>query len=267
MTLGDGGSSNASSEADAGQPAAWWKLPEPTPPAVVLLGERCAKREVDLATDDADLYRHLVFAVGGKYGETDYRATQVPHLRSVMDQLEGRFNYGWFADRLLRSPQSRYSATASMPSVTLAEQPDSDAVFWRKPVGAMWTSSFLPDGTSAWQYGEAAEYSGAGRRLYSVHFDEDAVRTFLIDSLDDYRELLTEYPRRYQDGSAGVDWARVADDFDAVRFTARGLAVVDGVPLAVGRGTARLEGWDHESTAWLRSPPSVLMTPADSEPA
>jgi hypothetical protein len=212
--------------------------------------------------DDAELYEDLVHAV---------RVASIPDRRPAPatdlgcpDALLDRLGRGWFAGRGPRSPQAHYSATGELPRVELRDPPpDTVSLWWRKPVGALWTSSFLPDGGSAWRYGEAAEFGDRRRRLFAMAFDPAAVVAYVIDGPADYVRLVERFPLRYADGTRGVRWRAVAEEFDAVRLTARGLLLTEDVPVHGHPPVAPLAGWNAESTAWLRVPAGTTISPFD----
>jgi hypothetical protein len=117
-----------------------------------------------------------------------------------------------------------------------------------KPCDGFFTSTWNPDQQScAWlehvQTHGQRNLKQEGRYIWA--FDPDpAITLFVIDSLDDYRDLANEYPHRYEnerDPRCAPDWHTIYTTnprpFEAVHVTA-GAAV-------------ELEGWDVESTAWF----------------
>jgi hypothetical protein len=127
-----------------------------------------------------------------------------------------------------------------------------------KPSGAFWTSSFLPDGESAWARSELSEFSAQRRPRKSFFFELGShEEVFHIRSLADYQYLLREYPRRTTSGGAVIDWTQAREDLVAVHLTAAGLARVQCYRFEIEGAPARLTGWDAESTAWLRWPSSA----------
>lgn len=111
-----------------------------------------------------------------------------------------------------------------------------------------------------WQWGEWAEF-GRDRRLFALTFDPADVRLYSIGSPADDERLVNRYPRA-MDNHTQVHWTRVAEHFDAVHLTVSGLLTAQHVPIATPQGAAMLTGWDAESTAWLRLPTALTMTPA-----
>jgi hypothetical protein len=213
--------------------------------------------------DDVDLYEEIVFAVGHQHSTPDFHERPAPDLDDVEALVRDRLGRGWFAERSVPTPQAWFSAAGQIGDIVLREVTNHLPI-GEKPAGALWTSSFLPDGRSAWALGEAGAYPGSARRLFALHFDQDAVRTFVIATPDHYRELVMRYPRPMPDGRALVDWLAAAADLDAVRLTAAGLVFVQNVRVSTPYGVAQLRGWDAESTAWLNRPPALrIAQPAD----
>ncbi len=209
-------------------------------------------------TDD-DLYRHIAFAVSLQHSGRDFTARPAPELDHIAAAVLRRLATGSLGDPSLRSPQARYAPDATPHEVQVA---DGSTSFTApdKPIGALWTSSLLPDGTSMWQWGEWAEF-GQTRLLSTVTFDPAGVRLFTIGSPFDYGQLVTRYPYSSA-GRARVCWSRAAEDLDAVHLTVTGLLTAHHVPVRTPHGTAILTGWDAESTAWLHLPPDIQATPA-----
>ncbi|MFF4596835.1 hypothetical protein [Amycolatopsis sp. NPDC001319] len=182
--------------------------------------------------------------------------------RPVAEELENRLSGGWFAESTPSEAQAHFSVAPEPPRVALVRpEPGSTRVFDDKPRGAWWTSSRLPDGTSCWSRSESLvgtpETRAAGevppRREHWVTVDLTAARIHRIERAADFAVLLAEYPL----GGSGfprVDWLAVAEDFDAVHLSARGLVYTQDVPIATDRGTSALRGWNCESTAWLTEP-------------
>ncbi|GAA2978607.1 hypothetical protein [Actinokineospora diospyrosa] len=185
-----------------------------------------------------------------------------------------RLRAGWFAEVTPGREQARFSAVAEPIDIALTRPPlDSTAVIDDKPRGAWWTSSRLPDGTSAWSRAETVlgtpESRAAGddatrqERWWTV--DTASARIHRIESTSDYLELLERHPLA---GSAvpRVDWVAAATEFDAVHLSAAGLVHTQSVPVETSRGTTALRGWNCESTAWLRAPRAerAPMAPASS---
>jgi len=209
--------------------------------------------------DDARLYQNVVFATRVKYSTHDFSAQLAPEFDVVSEVLLRRLSSGWFREhRKIRSPQSWFSSHGSASNVS-AKNAALGSFLEEKPFGALWTSSYLPNGESAWALLENIEFSGRERTHFSVNFAEDKANVYSIDAESDYRQLVLNYPRALRTGRVGVDWEAVAHDFHAVHLTARGLVTVQDVDIATPHGIARLQGWDSESTAWLVKPPGFTV--------
>lgn len=214
--------------------------------------------------DDGDLYEEIVFAVGHQHSMRDFHERPAPHLDGAEVLVRKRLGRGWFAVRPVPTPQAWFSESGRIGGLVLHEV-TNDLPIGEKPAGALWTSSFLPDGRSTWALGEVGAYPESSRSLFTLHFDQQSVRSFVIAAPEDYRELVMRYPRPVPDGRALVDWLAAAADLDAVRLTAAGLVFAQSVRLRTPHGTAQLRGWDAESTAWLNRPPGLRIEgPEDS---
>ncbi|WP_424184083.1 hypothetical protein ACOBQX_19350 [Actinokineospora sp. G85] len=187
--------------------------------------------------DAERLYRHIVFAHSLQHSGRNPPEPTPGAVERVMRALEET----GLGDSTLVSPQAWHSVDGVVPEIAVSDGPGG-SVFGDKPVGTLWTSSFLAGGVSAWQWGEWGEWGewaefGGGRRLFAVEFGD--VEVWTIDSPGDVGEL----GRRYGVGRR-ISWAAVAEDFDAVHLSVRGL-------LTAGH-LGGVRGWDAESTAWLR---------------
>jgi len=208
---------------------------------------------------DVDLYEDIVFAAAHQYSSSSFHERPAPDLDDAEALLRDRLGNGWFAGSSVPAPQAWYSAGGLIDDIVLRPV-TNHLVIGEKPAGAIWTSSFLPDGRSAWAIGEAGAYPDAARMLFAVHFDQHAVRSVVISAPEHYRELVMRYPRPMPDGRALVDWLAAAADIDAVRLTAAGLAFAEHVRMPTPHGVAQLRGWDAESTAWLNRPPALRIS-------
>jgi len=218
------------------------------------------------SVDDIDLYQWIVFAVAHQHSSTDFHERPAPDLDDAETLLRDRLSRGWFGERSVPVPQARFSAEEVIGEVVLRSV-TSEQVIDEKPVGALWTSSFLPNGHSAWAIGESTEIPGSARPLYSVGFDQAATRVVEVSAPEDYRRLVTRYPRPMPDGRALVDWISAAADVDAVRVTAAGLVFAHNVRVPTPYGVAQLRGWDAESTAWVNRPPGFRISDSATSPA
>ncbi len=173
--------------------------------------------------------------------------------------VASRMNGGWFAQEELTAPQAWLSNSkqARAPTVTSV----STGRLRHKPHGALWTSSFLSDGSSGWDPMLESGYLGDTpyRYRWALFFDPSAVRVCMIDGPARYTALCDRYPRRAVDRTVSVDWALAARELDAVHLTPRGLLLAQAVTAPSQHGLCRLEGWDAECTAWFRLPPSCRL--------
>ncbi|MEU4807544.1 hypothetical protein [Actinosynnema sp. NPDC023587] len=217
-------------------------------------GDAVPVRQLADLTDE-DLYEHIVFAGSLQHSRHEFVARPTPELDGTAAAVLRRLSTGVLGDTSLRSPQARFTKDATPRPVHVTD----GSARTDKPVGALWTSSFLPGGTSMWQWGEGAEF-GPGRRLFTTTFDPTGVRLFTIDSPADYEHLVRRYPHS-SEGRARVHWSRAAEDLDAVHLTVTGLLTAQHVPVRTPHGTALLTDWDAESTAWLHLPADLRMTP------
>jgi hypothetical protein len=203
---------------------------------------------------DVDLYSEVVFAASLQHSRENFVPRPAPDLARAASLILPRLRSGWFANTVPASPQAHHCTTTTVAEVSLHDG-DASCVFAEKPLGALWTSSYLPDGTSAWHWGERAEF-GSDRAILPVAFDESRTRIFTVDQPADYSELIHRYPRPLDDGRALVMWTEVARDFDAVHLSTHGLVTTHHVGFTTRHGHAVLRGWDAECTAWLHQPPA-----------
>jgi hypothetical protein len=208
---------------------------------------------------DSDLFEKIVtiaqWNVPSAEFDTDGEKAVLPYARRLLARLDS----GWFAIPSPTPKQAWFSYSPVFPEVQLSEG-DSG-----KPLGALWTSSYLPDGTSTWSHCEdvlgtpesRAKGEDPPRTEYTVDIDTGGSAIYRISSPADFSRLLASYPRK--GGHARVDWIAVAKEFDGVHLTARGLVMTQGAKVPTERGEAALERWDCESTAWLRTPKGLRL--------
>jgi hypothetical protein len=219
------------------------------------------------SVDDVDLYQWIVFAVAPQHSSMDFHERPAPDLDHAEALLGDRLRRGWFGERSVPAPQARFSTEEVIGEVVLRSV-TSDLIIDEKPVGALWTSSFLPNGQSAWAIGESTEIPGdSARPLFAIGFDQAATRAVEVSTPEDYQRLVMRYPRPMPDGRALVDWISAASDLDAVRLTAAGLVFAHNVRVPTPYGVAQLRGWDAESTAWLNRPPGLRISDVAARPA
>lgn len=210
---------------------------------------------------DIDIYWDIVFAAAHRHSTLDFHERRDGRLESMAEKLNSLLSSGWLEESDLRSPQTVFATTSSIRAVNI-QNSRADGEFADKPEGALWTSSLLPDGRSAWERVEASEFGHLDRRLWYFYFagvDPDVI--FHIRTVLDYVQLISEHPRRASGGRVLVDWRSAARSYSAVHLTAAGLARAQNFRVETDLGVAELRGWDAESTAWLRMPAQAELSP------
>lgn len=203
--------------------------------------------DLDQATD-TEIYNLAVTAVQFRDSVQDLDSTE----RSLRDVISSRLRRGWFSKSWEPSPQSRYSV--ERPHCGAHDPGSLKNGGVDKPVLAMWTSSFLPDGSSAWLPMEELTGPPGRRPLWMLSFADHHISVCNINSWNDYRELIERFPNLQFPGIVAIDWLAVSEVFDAVHLSACGLIETHGrVDYMEGR-RFRLRGWDAECTAWLSAP-------------
>lgn len=212
-------------------------------PAV--LYELVLKCVVDL-TPYSDDYRDRVRAL----------ATRAPTLRKDAHRLvSSPAAEGWFAD-IQRTQQVWISPASS------AEAPDPSRFVPNlspfggdtpKPRAALWTATTVGSMPGGWSLylrigedGRPPPY-----RLWRLEALPSA-RVFEIHGPDDWRALCLRYPGETREGRLLPDWQAVARDWDGVHLSIGGLLTTQKVVVDAGGRRAQLDGWDSESTVWLR---------------
>ena len=126
--------------------------------------------------------------------------------------------------------------------------------------GGLWSSTYTPDGEfcSDWidwcKREEFAHYTERQCRL--IKPDQDA-RIFVIETYDDLRELIKtytpiEYIRDAPIFGAPLNFEAISKDYDAIQLTKKGQTNTRwSEPF-------NLNGWDAESTLWLRDKFQVI---------
>ncbi|MDQ2708673.1 MAG: hypothetical protein M3Z25_13985 [Actinomycetota bacterium] len=193
---------------------------------------------------DVELYRLIVHT---NLTLSDVGASPSAGVRELMESLTERLGSGWFASKSMSNPQSRYGERAVPSEIGETYVGGSD-----KPAGAVWTSSYLPDGTSAWAQVEDVSGLGANRPLRAIRVAVRESRVLHIGSLKDYVDLVERYPDKRVHGRVLARWRVAARDYDAVHLTTRGLVETHRrVVSSEGGRLVELRGWDAECTAWL----------------
>lgn len=203
---------------------------------------------------DTDLYWDIIFGAAHQHSVENFTERSDPKLDRTADLLNQRMGSGWIAGLSLDSPQSVFTDSTELRPTRISN-PHGHLLAADKPVGALWTSSFLPSGESAWERLERSEFSQLNRPLMRLRFDTEAsekVRT--IRRVADYAELVESYPRNVATDHVAIDWEKLSYDYTAVTLAACGLARVQNFRIETKAGLAELAGWDAESTAWLHLP-------------
>jgi hypothetical protein len=136
--------------------------------------------------------------------------------------------------------------------------------WWSIPPRALLRTSSSPGGRGLRFVEDGLGWSAAEVRQVQV---ADSAHVFEITSADDWAELCRRYPldvtasRRHdwaratsRDGAWVIpDWARVADDYDAVHLTVAGYlnAATRAIPVDE-ESSSVVGGWDPDQTVWLR---------------
>jgi hypothetical protein len=231
-------------------------------PVLLQLARSCEGRNLDdVAAAGADLYWDIVFAAAHKHSVPSFHERSDEILGDRAQRLDAILAAGWHAGEEFGSPQTIYTSHRTLSPVRVANPRgvgDSD-----KPDGALWTSSRLPDGASAWERSELSEFPELRRScaLFTFELASDE-EVFQIRSVRDFERLVIEHPRVIEPGRVGVDWEVLSARYVAVNLTSAGLARVQNFRIAISDGVAELSGWDAECTAWLRLPKSCGLVTA-----
>lgn len=119
-----------------------------------------------------------------------------------------------------------------------------------KPVGGLWTSTYLPDGEhpSEWVRWCSSEMPNwiKGRERWLLM--PQPARVFVIDGIGDLHKAMRCWPLApiYRGADKAIDFTAMAEEYDAVRVTEEGHWRT--------RMTFPLNtyAWDCESTCWFR---------------
>lgn len=119
-----------------------------------------------------------------------------------------------------------------------------------KPSGGLFTSTYRAKGRTAsdwvrWAAEDRPDWIQGPRFLL---YPSGNARIFTIDSTEDARTLRDRFPgERGLRTSFYVNWFDVAEEYDAVHLTSRGV----GVTRFPEDESLSLNGWDVESTVWF----------------
>ncbi|WP_181784207.1 hypothetical protein [Pseudonocardia pini] len=228
-------------------------------PVLLQAAASLARHRIEPTSRDVvETYWDIVFAAGYQYAVPSFTERADEGLDQTAYELDQILQQGWLKGDGIDSPQAVYTESSAMRPICI-RNPTSQ-LCGDKPEGAFWTSSYLPDGSSAWARSEESEFSGRSRPLRDFTFEPIAPGgIYLIRNPKDYQELVAAHPRETGNGRLAVDWSQVASNYVAVRLTAAGLALAQHYRVAVPGGIAQLSGWDAESTAWLHLPRSARL--------
>ncbi|WP_157355970.1 hypothetical protein [Saccharopolyspora erythraea] len=206
---------------------------------------------------DVDLYAEIVFSGSALHDPNGPPDPGEQVEASVAGKVAQRLQRGWFTMEGLPCPQARYSASLALPKFRLWD-PEDWVGMASKPHAAFWTSSFLPDGTTAWDWAESKLAKWQQRKRYRSSTRTLPSYTRSI-RLEDYLRLVHAFPVQTSDGRVNVDWRGVVGSLDAVHLSAGGLLYAEGVASEVQGAPTTLSGWEAESTAWLRIPAGAVL--------
>jgi hypothetical protein len=122
-----------------------------------------------------------------------------------------------------------------------------------KPRSALWTTTALGGPSSGWvtylrigEDGRPPPY-----RQWRLEVLPSA-RVYEVHSPEAWRSLCLEYPGDVHSGLLLPDWHAVAHHWEGVHLSVGGLLTAQRVTASGSGRRTRLDGWDSESTVWLR---------------
>jgi hypothetical protein len=173
-----------------------------------------------------------------------------PEGDALVDALARCHATRWWADRALDRAQLWIGPNDASPQPS-----DPSTRSYGRPTAVTWTSSALDDGSSAWWHllreGADGPPPETTQSVWRLTPQADA-RVYEITTAEDWAELCEAFAFVMVDGYVGPDWAAVANEYDGVHLTVEGLIRAQCVEVETAYGTAKLDNWDAESTAWLR---------------
>lgn len=117
-----------------------------------------------------------------------------------------------------------------------------------KPKGGLWTSSLFSGGKCAWSFlTPHRDY-----RMWVPSLSSTKPSVIELHTPEDWLTLCQTYPRTAHDGLLVPEWVLVAQDVDIIHLSMSGLLSIQSADLTVGDRVSRMEGWDAESSCWLR---------------
>lgn len=113
-----------------------------------------------------------------------------------------------------------------------------------KPSGGLWTSTFLPDGTSDWiRWCISEEFLDPNAYSKWILIPSSNARIFTVNTPDDIAILCNDQVPT--GGFTTPDFEKLAEKYDAIHLTEEGQANTRfSMPFS-------FYGWDCESTLWL----------------
>ncbi|MGD9486198.1 hypothetical protein WDH52_23650 [Streptomyces sp. TRM70308] len=201
----------------------------------------------------------LSFSTGSAVSETERHDHAVEHYAAARLAEVMNASSGVLGSQDLLFPQAIIGARSQtvLRPPRLSKYGDQRG----KPVGALWTSSFLASERPTWTAMTETGYVPVEETLEYVELiaRKDDVQVFAIRSSADFASLCDEFACVSPQGDLTIDWIRVADSYHAVHLTFAGLILAQANPVRTRAGTMTLQGWDSESTAWLRLPASARL--------
>ena len=133
---------------------------------------------------------------------------------------------------------------------------------YHKPSGGLWTSTLRPDGSSGWTEWCAAEQFGTDEPSEAYVLTPQPCLVFEIGGFADVERLFRQYgvaDPSYMRGSSEpiwrygtINWSAFSDDYDAMHVNEGGLWGLAPAEMPLRLACMFLNGWDCESTCWLR---------------
>ncbi|MFD0485900.1 hypothetical protein ACFQ0O_01180 [Saccharopolyspora spinosporotrichia] len=207
---------------------------------------------------DVDLYAEIVFSGSALHDPNGPPDPGEQVEASVAGKVAQRLQRGWFTMEGLPCPQARYSASLALPKFRLWD-PEDWVGMASKPHAAFWTSSFLPDGTTAWDWAESKLAKWQQRKRYRFFFDEDVAVIYTIDSSGGLSAARARVPgpNLGWSGERRLERSR-RESRCGPSFRGR-FAVRRGCCIRGAGAPTTLSGWEAESTAWLRIPAGAVL--------
>jgi hypothetical protein len=216
-------------------------------------------RDVDTLSETA-LYAMVTFAAEWTSSEkwspapdppdAWIRIAGTPTGDALTEAVTGCAAAQWWSTPALERAQLWIAAIDAIP-----ENGHPSPRHYGKPPNQIWTSSALDDGSSAWWHllrvGADRAPPETTHSVWRLTPRSDA-RVYEIRAAEDWARLCEAFPFVMVDGYVGPDWDAIANEYDGVHLTVEGLIRAQCVEVETRYGTAKLDAWDAESTAWLQ---------------